>query len=76
VKTGLWRAGLDQAIVKAALADESWHPVAEENRKALFAAGLWGAPTFRINDTPAHRGRDRFWALEEDILGIVAEDDS
>ncbi len=65
------RAGLDEAAVKAALGDESWRPVAEENRKALFAAGLWGAPTFRVNDMPAHWGQDRFWALEEDILGIL-----
>ncbi|MEN6543409.1 DsbA family protein [Parvibaculum sp.] len=68
------RAGLDEAAVRAALADESWRPIAEENRKALFAAGLWGAPTFRVNDMPAHWGQDRFWALEEDILGIVGSD--
>ena len=65
------RAGLDDAAVKAALADESWRPLAEENRKALFAAGLWGAPTFRVNGLPAHWGQDRFWALEDDILGIL-----
>ena len=65
------RAGLDDAAVKAALGDEGWRPVAEENRKALFAAGLWGAPSFRVNGLPAHWGQDRFWALEDDILGIL-----
>lgn len=65
------RAGLDDATVKAALADESWRPVAEENREALFAAGLWGAPTFRVDGLPAHWGQDRFWALEQDILRVI-----
>lgn len=62
------RAGLDAETVKAALADESWREVAEENRKALFDAGLWGAPSFRVDGLPAHWGQDRFWALEEDII--------
>lgn len=30
-------------------------------------AGLWGAPTHRVNGKPAHWGQDRLWALEEDI---------
>ena len=66
------RAGLDAEAVKAALADESWREVAEENRKALFAAGLWGAPSFRVNGLPAHWGQDRFWALEEDIREVMS----
>ena len=66
------RAGLTEAQTRTALADESWRPVAEENREALFAAGLWGAPTFRVDGRPAHWGQDRFWALEEDILDAIA----
>lgn len=65
------RAGLDEKTVKAALADESWRPIAETNREALFAAGLWGAPSFRVDGMPAHWGQDRFWALEEDILRAI-----
>jgi 2-hydroxychromene-2-carboxylate isomerase len=65
------RAGLDEKTVRAALADESWRPVAEANREALFAAGLWGAPSFRVDGMPAHWGQDRFWALEEDILRAI-----
>ena len=61
------RAGLTAAAVAAALADESWRPVAEANRAALFEAGLWGAPTFRVDAGPAHWGQDRIWALEEDL---------
>ncbi|MDE2361346.1 MAG: DsbA family protein [Hyphomicrobiales bacterium] len=61
------RAGVSDQDVNAALADESWRTTAEENRKALFAAGLWGAPTFCVDGSPAHWGQDRIWALEEDL---------
>lgn len=62
------RAGLNIEQTKAALADESWRIIAEDNRQALFDAGLWGAPSFRVDGRPAHWGQDRFWALEQDIL--------
>ncbi len=66
------RAGLSEAETRAALADESWRTVAEDNREVLFEAGLWGAPSFRVDGMPAHWGQDRFWALEEDILQAIA----
>jgi 2-hydroxychromene-2-carboxylate isomerase len=68
---GLYRvarsAGLTDAQVDAALADESWRPAAEANRQALFEAGLWGAPTYRMDGGDAHWGQDRLWVLEEDL---------
>ena len=60
-------AGLTDDQTRAALADESWREAAEDNRQALFDAGLWGAPTYRVNGGPAHWGQDRLWALEQDI---------
>ena len=62
------RAGLSDGEVAAALADESWREVAETNRAALFDAGLWGAPTYRVNGGLAHWGQDRLWALEQDLV--------
>jgi 2-hydroxychromene-2-carboxylate isomerase len=62
------RAGLADGVVAAALADDSWRAAAEVNRAALFDAGLWGAPTYRVNGGPAHWGQDRLWALEEDLV--------
>jgi 2-hydroxychromene-2-carboxylate isomerase len=62
-----YRAGLTEQDVRAGLADHSWRAVAEANRLALFEAGLWGAPSYRVNGQPAHWGQDRLWALEEDI---------
>lgn len=66
------RAGLTDEDVRIALADDSWRAVAEENRKALLEAGLWGAPTYRVDDMPAHWGQDRLWALEEDLQAAIA----
>lgn len=57
--------------VRAALADESWRTFAEQNRVALLEAGLWGAPTFRVNGGRAHWGQDRIWALEEDLIAAL-----
>jgi 2-hydroxychromene-2-carboxylate isomerase len=58
--------------VAAALADDSWREAAEANRAALFDAGLWGAPTCRVNGGPACWGQDRLWALEEDLVRTQA----
>src|SRR5579871_5127429 len=66
------RAGLSDQQVATALADESWRAAAEANRAALFDAGLWGAPTYRVNGGPAHWGQDRLWALEEDLLQAMS----
>jgi 2-hydroxychromene-2-carboxylate isomerase len=65
------RAGLSAADVSAALADESWRAVAEANRGELFGLGLWGVPSFRVADLPAHWGQDRLWAVEQDLARVA-----
>lgn len=65
------RAGLDEAFVQDALKDEAWRPVAEANRAALFAHGLWGAPSLSVNGGPAHWGQDRLWAVENDLIAAT-----
>jgi 2-hydroxychromene-2-carboxylate isomerase len=65
------RAGVAEAEVLAALADETWRDAAERNRAALFAAGLWGPPSFRVNGGSAHWGQDRLWALEDELRGLA-----
>ena len=67
------RAGLREQDVRAALAGESWRVTAEQNRAALFEAGLWGAPTFRVNGGMAHWGQDRIWTLEEDVIAALRQ---
>jgi 2-hydroxychromene-2-carboxylate isomerase len=67
------RAGLSAADVAAALADEGWRPVAEANRAELFGLGLWGVPSFRVADLPAHWGQDRLWAVEQDLARVAGD---
>lgn len=67
------RAGLTAADVAAGLSDESWRAVAEANRADMFAQGLWGVPSFRVADLPAHWGQDRLWAVEQDLARLAGE---
>jgi len=61
------RGGLTDTDVSAALADHHWRAQAEENRQALFDLGLWGVPSFQVNDLPAVWGQDRLWMVEQDL---------
>lgn len=67
------RAGLDRALVQRALKDESWRKVAEANREELFALGLWGVPSFRVNNNRPHWGQDRLWAIEQELQAAKVE---
>ncbi len=66
------RAGLDQPFVQAALADTSWQQLTEANRAEMFELGLWGVPSFRVDQLPAHWGQDRLWLLEQDLIKATA----
>ena len=66
------RAGLDAAFVADALEDSSWRTVAEANREKMLAAGLWGVPSFRINQQDAVWGQDRLCLLERDLIKAVS----
>lgn len=67
------RAGLGEADVRAALADESWRDIAEANRLELLDDGLWGVPSFRVGNGPAHWGQDRLWAVEQDLADLAGD---
>jgi 2-hydroxychromene-2-carboxylate isomerase len=65
------RAGLNWTAAKDILRSQSnethWRAIAEENRQALFALGLWGVPSFRYENTWAW-GQDRFWVIEDALI--------
>jgi 2-hydroxychromene-2-carboxylate isomerase len=63
------RAGISTAQVSAALADDTWRTVVEDNRAALFAAGLWGVPSFRLG-TLVTWGQDRLWLIEQSFRAL------
>jgi 2-hydroxychromene-2-carboxylate isomerase len=56
------RAGLRWEGAQVALQHEAWRERATANREELFAAGLWGVPSFKVGDTVVW-GQDRLWAL-------------
>lgn len=64
------RAGISRDLIAKALKDESWRKVAEENREELFALGLWGVPSFRVNQNRPHWGQDRLWAIEQELQQV------
>jgi 2-hydroxychromene-2-carboxylate isomerase len=65
------RAGLDADAVRAALADGTWRTVVEDNRRDMLGRGLWGVPSFRVDEAPALWGQDRLWMLEQDLIAAL-----
>jgi 2-hydroxychromene-2-carboxylate isomerase len=62
------RAGLGETSISTALRDQSWREVANRNREEMLALGLWGVPSFRVDDRQARWGQDRLWAVERDLI--------
>ena len=65
------RAGMGASEVKSALQDDAWRSVAEANRADMLERGIWGVPSFRVNDRPLLWGQDRLWMLEEDLIAAL-----
>ncbi len=63
------RAGIGEADVSRAIADESWKASAKANREALTELGLWGVPALRIGSY-ATWGQDRIPAIESEIIRV------
>mgnify|MGYP000903297556 FL=1 len=62
------RAGLSWGEAQDALQQDDWRSVAEANRAEMFGLGLWGVPSFRVNQLSVW-GQDRLWAVQEAICG-------
>jgi 2-hydroxychromene-2-carboxylate isomerase len=65
------RADIDAPTVAAALADPSWRVEAEANRQEMLASGLWGVPSFKIDDGPMVWGQDRLWLMEDHLRSLA-----
>lgn len=63
------RAGIGEADVSRAIADESWKESAKANREALTELGLWGVPALRIGSY-ATWGQDRIPEIESEIIRV------
>jgi 2-hydroxychromene-2-carboxylate isomerase len=61
------RSGLSWAQAQVELKKDAWRKTAEENRLELFSVGLWGVPSFRVDDLTVW-GQDRLWAVQKVLL--------
>lgn len=66
------RAGLEVTLLATALADSSWRAIAEANRQEMFSMGLWGVPSFRVDNCPAYWGQDRLWLVERALIAATS----
>ena len=70
------RAGLAWDEAREHLDGESWRAELEENRRALFALGLWGVPSFCLRGDDGEAlystwGQDRLWRVEQEIQRLL-----
>lgn len=71
------RVGLDWGEAQRRLGNEDWRPELERNREDMFAAGLWGVPSFRILAGDGHPefatwGQDRICLIERELARRLA----
>ncbi|AMO69097.1 DsbA family protein [Zhongshania aliphaticivorans] len=70
------QAGLDWQMAKEQLADTRWEAMVEQNRLAMYEAGLWGVPSFRLLDKDGNQvmalwGQDRLWLFSREIQRLL-----
>lgn len=71
------RAGISWAAAEPHRGDDGWRAELEENRRAMFEAGLWGVPSFRLLGRGGEPdfvtwGQDRIWLVEREIARRAA----
>lgn len=65
-------AGLDWAHARAQLNSDDWRAVAETNRVEMMSYGIWGVPSFRVDET-AVWGQDRLWVVEDALRDALRD---
>ena len=66
------KAGLDWLQAKSIVGRSGWEESLENNRLAMYEAGLWGVPSFRLLDKNGEQllalwGQDRLWLFAREI---------
>jgi 2-hydroxychromene-2-carboxylate isomerase len=70
-------AGLSWQAAQPLIGDQEWVGLLETNRLAMYQAGLWGVPSFRLLDNNgkpvlALWGQDRLWLIAREIKRLLA----
>lgn len=64
------RAGLNWSEAKDVLGNPAWRDEAEANRLDMMERGIWGVPSFRVNERIVW-GQDRLWVVENALQKIA-----
>jgi 2-hydroxychromene-2-carboxylate isomerase len=72
------RAGLDWSQALGIIGKSGWEEMLDANRKAMYDAGLWGVPSFRLIDENGQQilalwGQDRLWLVAREIQSILTK---
>lgn len=70
------KAGLNWQQAKPLIGQPGWESLLEENRLAMYEAGLWGVPSFRLLDQNGKQllalwGQDRLWLFAREIQRVL-----
>ncbi|NKI16723.1 2-hydroxychromene-2-carboxylate isomerase [Spongiibacter sp. KMU-166] len=79
LKTVVENAGLDWSVAKGLIGSGGWEEPLEENRMAMYEAGLWGVPSFRLLNAQGESvlalwGQDRLWLFARAIQRELNKD--
>jgi 2-hydroxychromene-2-carboxylate isomerase len=71
------KAGLNWQQAKSLIGQPGWESSLEENRLAMYEAGLWGVPSFRLLESNGEQllalwGQDRLWLFAREIQRQLA----
>ena len=74
-------AGLDWSAAQAHRQDTSWEALLEDNRQTMYAAGLWGVPSFRLLNPAGEAllatwGQDRLWLVAHTLRNALQQDNA
>ncbi len=77
LKKAVEKAGLDWRTAQSLLGQSGWEALLESNRMAMYGAGLWGVPSFRLLDENGKEllalwGQDRLWLFAREIQRHLA----
>lgn len=75
------KAGLNWLEAQKVFGTPGWGNMVESNRLALYEAGIWGTPSFRLIDKDGEAllalwGQDRLWVLAREIQRLLAHNRS
>ncbi len=71
-------AGLSWTDAREQLGRDGWQEILEANRQAMYEAGLWGVPSFRLLDESGNPvlalwGQDRLWLFAREIQRLLQQ---